>query len=282
VCADVFLLAFSEAPASAPPLEEVTELVSVAVRLDKCRLLRGVKTKLHAVFCLSSGSLVSEKGAAASKPRVEMCLCLDKSGSMSDKLPLSQVALMRVLSSLSSGDTVSCIGYDNKVQVVFPRTVLSGADGQLEGLHALIKSIRSGGSTNMSQGMEAAAAQLQTVAGSTECVKRIFLFSDGLATAGLQSAASLGKLAADICAQGASMSTFGLGGDFNEDVMQQVAREGHGYFFYCRAASVIPGIVEEALSQTQRTVGTHASLALMGLNAAVVSKVYNHESNIAA
>ncbi len=277
-----FVAFFREVPASAPALEELRELVSVAVRLDRRRVLRGVRTKLNAVFCLSTGSLVSEKGSATRPPRVELCLCLDRSGSMSgDKLALSKVAIARVLACLSPGDAVSCVGYDNAAEVVFPRTVLSGAEDEEAGLRARVEAIASGGSTNMSQGMEAAAAQLRATGGA-DCVKRIFLFSDGRATSGLRSAKELGKLAADICAKGICISTFGLGKDYDEDLMQQIAREGHGYFFYCRRAVQIPGFVEEALSQTQRTVGTHASLALVGLSSAVLCKVYNHAEHVAA
>ncbi len=63
--------------------------------------------------------------------------------------------------------------------------------------------------------------------------------------------------------------------------MQRISKEGHGYFAYCKKAAQIPKFVGEALSQTQRIVGTNASLVLMGLGCAIVSKIYKHKNNIA-
>jgi hypothetical protein len=73
---------------------------------------------------------------------------------------------------------------------------------------------------------------------------------------------------------------FRLGKGFNEDVMQRISKEGHGYFAYCKKSAQIPNFVGEALSQTQRIVGTYASLVLMGLGCAIVSKIYKHKNNI--
>jgi Ca-activated chloride channel family protein len=80
---------------------------------------------------------------------------------------------------------------------------------------------------------------------------------------------------------GICVTTFGLGKDFNEDVMQAVAKEGRGYFFYCRKAAQIPRFVEEALSQTQRTVGTHATLSLAGVGGSTLRKIYSHADAVA-
>ncbi len=63
--------------------------------------------------------------------------------------------------------------------------------------------------------------------------------------------------------------------------MHRIAKDGHGYFAYCRKASQIPKFVAEALSQTQRIVGTNAKLVFQGLGCSILSKIYKHKNNVA-
>jgi Ca-activated chloride channel family protein len=191
---------------SAPSFDAITELVSVVHRLDKHKLLRGVASKCNVVFCLQTGSLTEQKPVA-----LEVCLCLDVSGSMKgEKLDNSKLALCRVLDSLKKDDIVCAVSYDHHVETMFGRTCLTGDQAQLTELKNKVNALSTGGSTNMSGGLnEATKVLLDGTSCSSSIVRRIFLFSDGVANAGVKTTQGLGDLAASIYRRGVTISTFG-------------------------------------------------------------------------
>ncbi len=201
-----------EAP-SAPPLDAVCELVTVVHRLDKSKLLRGVSNKFNVVLCLQTGTMSDEVGEKV----LEVCLCLDVSGSMSgEKLQHSKQAFCQVLSSLKKNDVVCAVAYSTVAEAVFERTRMSGDGDQLTELISKVNNLKADGSTNMSDGMTKALQLLLAddhhpkAKGAAAVVRRIFLFSDGVANRGINTAHGLGDLALSIYEKGITISTFGL------------------------------------------------------------------------
>lgn len=72
------------------------------------------------------------------------------------------------------------------------------------------------------------------------------------------------------------MSAFGLGNDFDEELMKNVAEHGSGAYFFIEGSSAIPKFVDFALKGLFKLVGTDAILRIRGLNGAVVTKIYSH------
>jgi Ca-activated chloride channel family protein len=63
-------------------------------------------------------------------------------------------------------------------------------------------------------------------------VNRIILLSDGQANVGPSSAADLGNLGTSLIKEGISVTTLGLGTDYNEDLMFQLAQRSDGNHYF--------------------------------------------------
>jgi len=104
---------------------------------------------------------------------------------------------------------------------------------------------------------------------------RLFLFSDGLVNHGLTSKPEIMRNVADIYEKtNIQISAFGLGEDFDEELMKGIADKGIGAYFFIENSAAIPTFVEFALKSVQQTVGTNAVIKARGTNTAVVEKFY--------
>ncbi len=76
------------------------------------------------------------------------------------------------------------------------------------------------------------------------------------------------------------MSAFGLGNDFDEELMKSIAEHGSGAYFFIEGSAAIPRFVDFALKGLFKLVGTDAGLKIRGLNGAVVTKIYSHPGDL--
>jgi Ca-activated chloride channel family protein len=153
-----------------------------------------------------------------------VAIVLDRSGSMQgEKLARAKQAAIMAIDRLSEDDIVSVLAYDDRVRVLLPATRISDR----RHIRAAIESIEAGGSTALFAGVSKGAAELKKFA-SRNRVNRIILLSDGLANVGPDSPAELGALGASLKKEGISVSTIGLGLDFNEDLMTRLAALSDG------------------------------------------------------
>jgi len=75
-----------------------------------------------------------------------------------------------------------------------------------------------------------------------EKVNRVILLSDGLANVGPSSPGELGSLGASLIKDGVSVSTIGLGLDYNEDLMTRLADRSDGNHAFVEKSSDLPRI----------------------------------------
>ncbi len=173
------------------------------------------------------------QNAGKKRPPFSLCVVLDRSGSMAgDKMQSSKASIKRIIDSLDDDDDLSFVVFDDKLAVVFAHGDLRTGREQLK---SQVDAVVAGGSTCLSGGMVvgglALGCQPYTVGSFTRAAagdlgfladvphegtnaRRMFLFSDGAANKGLTSKDDLAKLASDICEAGATISTFGIGRDF--------------------------------------------------------------------
>ena len=70
-------------------------------------------------------------------------------------------------------------------------------------------------------------------------IRRLILLSDGNANQGITDPTSIAEIAAKARREGITISTLGVGVDFNEDLMTLVAQSGAGGYYYARDASAV-------------------------------------------
>ncbi|HTY58115.1 MAG TPA: VWA domain-containing protein, partial [Bacteroidota bacterium] len=122
--------------------------------------------------------LTAPQGGARERKPVNLCVVLDRSGSMSEqgKIVNAKAALDALIDRLSPQDLFSLVIYDDVVDVLRP----AGYAGDRRGLHDLVEGIQPRGWTNLGGGMLEGFAQVEKYAGG-EYVNRVVLLSDGLA-----------------------------------------------------------------------------------------------------
>lgn len=192
---------------------------SLRVELSQKRLVAGSAGKVYVQVTVTGSP--QEGGTRAP---INTAIVLDRSGSMTGaKLEHAKQAAITALDRLGPEDVVAVIAYDSTVQVLVPAT---RATDRREIARA-IQALGPGGSTALYAGVSRGAHEVRKFLSGNR-INRVILLSDGLANVGPSSPSVLADLGASLAKDGISVSTVGLGLDYNEDLMSRLARASDG------------------------------------------------------
>jgi Ca-activated chloride channel family protein len=189
---------------------------------------------------------------------LNLALVIDRSGSMSGR-PLEEAKRCAafIVDSLDADDTVSLVTYDDRVQIAAPFRKV----GDRAGLHAAVRAITSGGVTALYDGWYEGAGQA-TFGVEQASVSRVLLLSDGQANRGLTEVDAIAARCAEMAEVGVTTSTYGLGHDFNEDLMVRMAEAGRGNSYYGQSAEDLMDPFREEFALLQALCARRLRLAL--------------------
>jgi Ca-activated chloride channel family protein len=175
---------------------------------------------------------------------LNISMVIDKSGSMNGaKLDNVKTALDFVIGQLRQEDYLSIVEYDTQVSVLQAQQEVKNK----EALRKKVKNITSGSMTNLSGGMMEGYAQVLSTQ-KEGYVNRALLLSDGLANHGVTEPAALQQIAQKKFREaGVALSTFGVGADYNEDLMTNLSEYGGGNYHFIEAADKIPEMFAKEL-----------------------------------
>jgi len=74
--------------------------------------------------------------------------------------------------------------------------------------------------------------------------------------------------------QDIKVSAFGLGTDFDEELMKGIAEYGNGAYFFIEGSAAIPTFVTFALKYALETIARDAVVKVRGVNSGMVTKFY--------
>jgi Ca-activated chloride channel family protein len=192
------------------------------------------------------------------RPPVNLCLVLDRSGSMSgDKIERAKEAAVAAVRRLGERDLVSLVVYDHEVETLVP----AQSAANIEWIEARIRDIRSRGNTALYGGLSQGAAEVRKNAGG-RYISRLILMSDGLANVGPRSPDDLGRLGASLLKEGISVSTVGLGTDYNEDLMTRVAQASDGNTYFVENSADLTRIFAAELGDVLSVVASDVSVEI--------------------
>jgi Ca-activated chloride channel family protein len=207
------------------------------------------------VFLTADVTAVEVPGAKRSP--VNMALVIDRSGSMSgDKIIHARQAALALLEKLDEHDRLTIVHFGSDV------TVMPGAmvtEDNRRRFKAFIHSIVDEGGTNIGGGLAAAKYQLDKGRSDFQ-VNRMVLVSDGQPTVGITSAAALTRIAQTYHSNGVTLTSIGVGLDFNEDLMTRLAALGGGSYAYLKETSQLANIFEQDLKQAGTLVARDVKL----------------------
>lgn len=194
----------------------------------------------------------------AERPPVNLAIVLDHSGSMAGaKLEKAKEAAIAALRRLTSRDLFSLVVYDSQVETVVP----AQSAANTEWIEARIREIKAGSSTALFGGVSQGAAELRKHL-DTAYVQRLILLSDGLANVGPSSPDDLGRLGAALIKEHISVTTIGVGTDYNEDLMARLSRHSDGNIYFVESGADLPRIFAAELGDVLSVAAKRVRLTI--------------------
>jgi Ca-activated chloride channel family protein len=232
----------------------MAEEVKLVATLARPKILANANPQLN--YVLLEVIPVGE-GLPQSAP-LNLCLVLDRSGSMAgQKIENLRRAVELVIDQLDPMDILSIVIFDDRAEVLVPATPVTDKNA----LKAKVKGITDRGGTEMSKGMQLGIQELQKHL-TPDRVSRMVLLTDGQ-TYGDEDECQ--KLANQLAQLSVPLYAFGLGEDWNEDLLDALANATKslgGFAEFIERPEQILRHFEFAVRSAKRVVARNAYLTL--------------------
>jgi len=194
---------------------------------------------------------------------------IDISGSMAreDRLGLVQQSLRLLVDELRSDDKVAIVTYGDRGSVLLEATEARERGKILQA----IDSLQPGGSTYVEDGLKV-AYKLAVDEVASNRITRVMVLSDGVGNVGNTGHESILRQVQDYVDQGVTLTTVGFGmGNYNDILMEQLANDGDGAYYYVDTLSEARRIFVEDLTGTLQVIAKDAKVQVE-FNPGVVSR----------
>ncbi len=207
-----------------------SESANIIVTPLKSAVLEGHRNKLNVLVRMQAPDLPETNTNA--RPSYGIAFVIDRSGSMAGR-PLDEAVrcVNFMVDRLLESDSAALVTFDNQVTLDYPLTSLSDK----REIRTILATVHSGGTTNLHGGWRTGADEF-THKESNAAIKRVVLLSDGRANDGLVDPNQIAEQAESFASRGITTSTYGLGRDFNEELMVDLAKAGQGNHYYAETA----------------------------------------------
>ncbi len=229
----------------------MTNDISLTCRLNKTHLpVMGTQQLVYVLIEATPGASMAQV-----QMPLNLSLVLDKSGSMQGKkIQNLREAAKLVVDRLGPQDTISIVAFsDKKYLIAESQAVTDKVD-----LQKKIDRIRDGGGTAISGGMGQGLAELDKAV-APDRVSRMLLLTDGQTFGDEKQCKRLGKQAGD---KGIVVNALGLGDDWNEELLDEIAEASGGVADFIDSPDKIVRFFERAVQSMQDTVVQNSQMIL--------------------
>jgi Ca-activated chloride channel family protein len=220
------------------------------VALSHTKVLAGSSDPVFAEVRLAADAAEN----SGERAPLALAVVLDTSGSMQgEKIDRARDSVLGLLRDMRDKDEIAVVRYSNSAELVQPLARLGDVRGQLA---ARVRGLDAGGGTNIPSGLEMGLRTL----GEAERgrVRRVVLVSDGLDSTRAQAE----RLASDSAERGITVSSMGIGLDFDEAYMSSIARDGHGNFAFVNDGAALAAFLTRELHEASSTTVENATVRL--------------------
>ena len=216
--------------------------------------------------------LASLLNAPVKRNPLNISIVIDRSGSMQGiKMGYAKKAAKAIIDQLLPTDYVSVVIYDNTIDNVQEPVLVSNK----EQIKSRIDGITPRGSTNLWGGTERGYDFVKKNYNSS-FVNRVLLISDGIANTGLTDSSQIRKNVQrykDV--HGITISTFGVGLDYNEELMTDMAETGSGNYYFIDAPGSLVDLFNKELNSLLRIVAQNAVIKIKIPEGVQIEKTYS-------
>jgi Ca-activated chloride channel family protein len=206
------------------------------------------------------------------RPPLNLGLVLDRSGSMADgnKIGFAREAAAFAVGQLLPTDRVSVTLFDSNVETIVPNAPAVDRGRIVE----LIQRIDPGDCTALHGGWREGARQVaqHLLAGG---LNRVLLVSDGLTNVGETNPDAIASDVNRLAREGIGTTAMGVGDEYNEDLLEAMARSGAGNYHYIESPQQLPDVFQTELTELLATCGNTVSLAIEPQGGATLADVLN-------
>lgn len=228
--------------------------------------------------------------------KLNISLCIDVSGSMEgnlkqnleynfllnnnlkeinffkNKLEMVKDASCNAINIMKDGDIVSVVAFETNAQVIVNPTVLT-KDNRNE-IKDKIKKLIARGGTDINNGwLKSVELVAQNI--DKEKINRVILLSDGQTINGEKNTDVIANNVRVLSSKSISTSTFGVGEDFNEDLLLKMSKNGNGNFYFIAEDNNFDQMFSEEFTGLSNIVATEIKLKLDLTNKVKLKEEFN-------
>lgn len=219
--------------------------------------------------------LRGEGEAVGERPPLDLAVVLDRSGSMAgDKLLAVKQATLEMLKELRPSDRLTLIAYDSEVEVLTERVVADEAG--IEAARRAVLGVVERGGTALGPGLFRGFEILGPATRKEGVLRHLMLLSDGQANVGEQDPLVLGARARENFQGGLSLSTLGVGLDYNEELMTRLADQGGGRYHFIQGSDAVLRVLSDEFAGLVATVASGLEVTMHMAPGVRVRRVYGY------
>lgn len=236
------------------PTNNVSQLLITPL---KPALIQGMAQKLHVLVRIQAPD--PDPANIVERKPYHLSLVIDRSGSMSGDPLIEAVRCAKyIVDQLDPKDLASLVVFDNNIRILADAVAV----GDRKHLHRALSQIRPGGNTNLYGGWKSGMESLLPKA-MEAALARVILLSDGNANEGETTETdAIANYCADAATKGVTTSTYGLGRDFNEQLMVEMGKRGAGNHYYGDTAADLFEPFAEEFDLISNLYARHVRLSL--------------------
>lgn len=237
--------------AQVPGEGEDPEVVTIEGALSNDYVPAGQASDLVSRIRINSAALEN-----AARPRINLALVVDTSGSMDgDAIAHARSAALELLGALRPEDRLAVVAFHSEAEVLLPSTRLEGAE--VGELRAHIGRMQAAGTTELAGGLQAGLEEVVRNF-EPEGINRVVLLSDGVPN----DASPILPLAQAAGERGIRITALGLGLDYDETLLGQVAQLSGGRFHYVAESAMVASVFRDEVLRFERVLARNLVLTL--------------------